>query len=132
MAKKNETQLQRYQRRFKECAARLSSTGFISQGSISHRMMTCGKKTCACHTDEARRHGPYAYWTTKIKGKTVCRLLKPEEAKLVQEWIGNRKELDRITREMLELSEKIAPLLLEPQPERSTARQRKKSRARST
>lgn len=30
--------------------------------------------------DPARRHGPYLYWSTKVKGRTVNQLLKPDEA----------------------------------------------------
>ena len=33
--------------------------------------MKCGQATCACHTNPAKRHGPYWEWTYKATGKTV-------------------------------------------------------------
>jgi hypothetical protein len=62
--------------------------------------------------DPARRHGPYVYWSTKVRGRTVNRLLTPEEASLYSEWIENRRNLEQVRQELLKLSRKVAPLLL--------------------
>jgi len=64
-----------------------------------------------CHGDRARRHGPYVYWSTRVKGRMVNRLLKSDEAELYGSWIENRKKLENVHREMLELSRNMAPLL---------------------
>lgn len=52
------------------------------------------------------------YWTTKVKGKTVSRLLKPEEAQLYKAWVANRKTLDRTVKHMLEVSRDVAAVVL--------------------
>lgn len=104
--------LRDYQRQYRQLAAKLAESGYLWNGTISRQMLTCGKKSCVCHRDESRRHGPYLYWTTKVGGKTVSRLLSPAEAELYEEWIENRRRLERLAREMLALSKKVAPLLL--------------------
>ncbi len=114
---------------YRVLAKELASIGYIWQGTITRQTLTCGNQRCACHTDKARRHGPYIYWSTKVAGKTVSRLLTEEEARLYEEWIRNRKRLDQLRRKMLAISKKSAALLL---PKRSRKRQvaRRVKRAR--
>jgi hypothetical protein len=114
MAKRRslEERLRDYERAYRELAGKLGDTGYLWKGTIVRQRLTCGKKNCACHRDEARRHGPYAYWSTKVNGRTVARLLTPEEADLYEEWIRNRRQLDKIQRRMLAISKKVAPLML--------------------
>jgi hypothetical protein len=101
-----------YERQYRDLAAGLARIGYLWHGSVVRQMLTCGKPSCACHTDPARRHGPYPYWTTKVKGRTVSRLLDPLEADLLEEWVHNRRLLERTQRRMLALSKKSAPLIL--------------------
>ena len=107
-----EQRLRDYAQAYRRLAAQLAETGYLWPGSISEQRLTCGKPSCACHQDPARRHGPYVYWSTKVKGRTVNRLLAPEEAGLYLEWIENRRNLEQLQRRMLKLSRKVAPLLL--------------------
>ena len=102
------SRLNDYNKQYQQLIARLSDIGFIWPGSIQRRMMTCGKPSCACHSDPEARHGPYLYWTTKKASKTVGKLLTPEEADLYDEWIGNRKKLEAIVRQMKALSQRAA------------------------
>jgi hypothetical protein len=46
------------------------------------------------------------YWTSKKKGRSVARLLHSPEAEILTEWVGNRREVDRILEEMKRLSQK--------------------------
>ncbi|MFQ5700166.1 MAG: DUF6788 family protein [Myxococcota bacterium] len=107
-----EQRLRDYGRAYRQLAAQLAKTGYLWPGSITEQRLTCGQPRCACHRDPARRHGPYAYWSTKVKGRTVNRLLKPEETELYGSWIENRRKIERLQREMIKLSRKVAPLLL--------------------
>jgi len=93
-------------------AARLAQVGFIWGGSIQSQRTTCGKPGCACSQDPQARHGPYVYWTSKKKGRTVARLLHPPEAEILAEWVANRREMDRIVQEMKELSQKAYKVML--------------------
>jgi hypothetical protein len=107
-----ERRLQDYEEAYRELASQLAETGYLWPGSISVQRLTCGQPTCICHRDPERRHGPYTYWSTKVKGKTVNRLLKPEETTLYREWAENRRRMEKLQRRMVRLSQKVAPLLL--------------------
>ena len=107
-----EERLRDHQQAYRQLAAQLAETGYLWKGTVVRQMLTCGNKSCACHQDEARRHGPYAYWSTKVGGRTVSRLLDPEEAELYEEWIQNRRRLDQIQRQMVAISKRVAPLML--------------------
>ncbi len=117
-----ERRLRDYAQAYRRLAAQLAETGYLWTGSITEQRLTCGKPSCACHQDPARRHGPYVYWSTKVKGRTVNRLLAPEEAELYREWIENRRHLERLQRQMLKLSRKVAPLLLRQRRQRAPRR----------
>jgi hypothetical protein len=93
-------------------AARVAGIGFLWHGSISERWLTCGRADCECAKDPRARHGPYLYWTSKEKGRSVARLLHPPESDILQEWIDNRKEVDRIVRQMYRLSNKALKVVL--------------------
>lgn len=57
--------------RFAELKQELLELEYACQGTVLARKMRCGKAACACHTDPAKRHGPYWEWTYKSQGKTV-------------------------------------------------------------
>lgn len=104
--------MQAYQEKYRKLTARLSEIGFIWPGHIQRRYLTCGKPNCVCHQDPEAKHGPYAYWTSKETGKTVSRLLRPEEADLLEQWIVNRRELEAFIRQMKGLSKKVFSVAL--------------------
>ena len=107
--------MQAYQEKYRKLTAKLSDIGFIWPGHIQHRYLTCGKPNCVCHKDPEAKHGPYAYWTSKETGKTVSRLLRPEEADLLEQWIVNRRELEAVVRQMKGLSKKVYSVALKMQ-----------------
>ena len=104
--------MQAYQEKYRKLTARLSDIGFIWPGHIQRRYLTCGKPNCVCHKDPEAKHGPYAYWTSKETGKTVSRMLRPEEADLLEQWIVNRRELEAVIRQMKGLSKKVFSVAL--------------------
>ncbi len=57
------------------------------QGGLSSTTRTCGKPSCPCHSDPARRHGPHLYFTWRTGGKSKALYVPPEyaeEAKAAQ------------------------------------------------
>lgn len=88
----------------KALAERMADIGFIYQGTVVKRFMKCGRSSCACHKDPALRHGPYYYWSTKVGGKSVSKLITSQEAELLGRWVKNRGEMEAITAEMKEIS----------------------------
>lgn len=75
-------------------------------GSVITRYMKCGKKVCACQTDEKALHGPYIYWTRKVNGKTVGRVISEEQADLVRQYIENTRDLETEIQKVREETEK--------------------------
>ena len=107
--------MQTYLEEYRKLTAKLSETGFIWPGHIHRSYLTCGKPNCVCRRDPKAKHGPYAYWTSKKNKKTVSRLLSPEEANLLEEWIENRRKLEAIVRQMKGLSQKVVSVALKLQ-----------------
>ena len=93
MATNPTTDLDEFERRYRDVAARIADVGYIRSGTVLQRFSKCGTPTCRCHTDPDRRHGPYWKWTAKVAGKTVTKTLTPEEAAHYQEWIANDRQL---------------------------------------
>lgn len=123
--------LEKYDQERHQLATQLSQVGYIWHGSVTRRWQKCGQSSCRCHRDADGRHGPYAYWTTKVSGKTVSRLLKAAEADLYEAWIQNRQQIERIVAALKRLSEKVAPVVLEAEtadPDEEGARGERSSR----
>jgi hypothetical protein len=65
-------------------------------GSVVHRRMRCGKPACACQNDPSARHGPYIQWTHTVDGKTVTRLLTPDELARYHDWFDNARRVKEL------------------------------------
>ena len=59
--------MHQYEKQYDGLKAELQTLGFIGQGSVSTRRITCGRPACRCHSDPEARHGPYHHWTRKAK-----------------------------------------------------------------
>jgi hypothetical protein len=69
-------------------------------GSIVERMMRCGKRRCRCKNDPPLLHGPYLQWTRTVNGKTVTKLLTPEQLSRYQPWLDNAARLRDLVTEL--------------------------------
>lgn len=103
VARKQE-HLRQLQKRYEELKRRLRDVGFFRRGSLVRRHTRCGRPGCRCQADPPQPHGPYWQWTRKVGGKTQTTRLTEEEASLYQDWADNARELDRIVKEMAEVS----------------------------
>lgn len=92
------------QKRHNALALQLKDIGLVWPGSLVSRYLKCGKPNCACHKDPAYRHGPYLYWSSKVGGKTVSKSVSGSDARVIQQWIANRIELESIIDKMKEVS----------------------------
>ena len=90
----------------------------IRRGSLVRRFMPCGKPGCRCQTSPPQLHGPYYQWTRKVRGKTVTVRINQAQAKLLREWIANGRRLDRLVRQMENVSRRLTerPLRAARQP----------------
>jgi hypothetical protein len=50
------------------------------QGALSSTTRTCGKASCPCHSDPARRHGPNLYFTWRSEGHSRALYVAPQHA----------------------------------------------------
>ena len=95
------------EQRYHELKQQLQDVGFVCVGSLQTRYLPCGNASCRCHQDPAKRHGPYHYWTRKVKGRTVSVLVKPEQVPLYREWIQNNRRLEHLVQEMRRISAQV-------------------------
>lgn len=96
--------LRAHQQRYAQEKQKLQNLGFVVPGSVQARYQECGKASCHCHVSAAERHGPYYYWTRKVKGKTVGVMLTKEEFEIYRQWIDNNRALTRIVRTLQQIS----------------------------
>jgi len=78
------------------------------RGTLSKTHLTCGKPTCACAHDPARRHGPYYQWTVMEQGRVRHRTLRPDEAEVVRVGISRRRLFDEWCRKYAAVMEEEA------------------------
>jgi hypothetical protein len=92
------------QQRFRQALQELQQLNYFLKGTILKRMMKCGRLQCACHSDPAKRHGPYFEWTYKAKGKTVNVKLSPQAAPLYQAAAKQHRKLKIVLAKLERLS----------------------------
>jgi hypothetical protein len=90
----------------------IAVVGFVSPGSVVRRYMPCGKPGCRCQGDPPKLHGPYWQHSHKVGGKTITRRLTPDQARLYQQWIANRRRIDQLLAQMEQVSAQAAEILL--------------------
>jgi hypothetical protein len=110
--------------------AQIATVGFVCPGSVVRRYMPCGKPGCRCQADPPKLHGPYWQYSHKVDGKTITRRLTPDQARLYQQWIANRRRIDQLLAQMQQVSAQAAEILLrdgdvaDPRPIHTPARAR--------
>ena len=104
----------------RELAAVLSQPKPMRRGSVSERIMKCGKASCPCQQDPKARHGPYYSLTRPKAGKTQSRYLSPEQAKLAREQIEQGHKFQEQVERYREACERWADAQLESSPAASS------------
>jgi len=112
MTTASSARLASYERRYRDLARQLAEIGWIASGSLARRLERCSKANCACHSDPARRHGPYWHFTAKVNGRTVNKRLSQQEAHLYEQWIANDRAVHALLTEMRALAGEAQALLL--------------------
>ena len=112
MRRDPQQRLARLRDRYRQLGTEIAGLGYILKGSLVERYLPCGTPGCRCHAQPPRLHGPYWQWSTRVEGKTVSRRLSPAEARLYEEWIDNRRRLEKLLEQMYETSSQAAALLL--------------------
>src|SRR6266849_6496543 len=74
--------------RVRQIAGVLAQPRPMRRGSVSERMIRCGKPGCACAADPQARHGPYYSLTQAVSGKTRSRFLTGEQAAIAEQQVA--------------------------------------------
>ena len=82
----------------------LSELGLALPGSVEIRRTRCGKANCRCKADPPQLHGPYIVWTRKVEGKTVTRVLTPDQLKDYQPLLDNAMRLRDLVTQLQNLT----------------------------
>lgn len=72
--------VQRAQARIERIRSALAHYELMCSGTLSERMMKCGKPNCGCANDPAARHGPYYEWGRMRAGKQTHRYVSATQA----------------------------------------------------
>lgn len=115
--------------RFAELQHALQKLQYFCKGTVLERRMKCGQPSCACHTDPAKRHGPYWEWTRKVRGKTVNVRLSSEAGPIYRRASTEHRHLNSLLRQLEKVS-RIALAAIAKQAERA-AKLTAKNRPRS-
>lgn len=101
MTAKEASSSERYQRLKRELVSLVTRMGLLLSGSLQSRFFECTRSNnCRCHDDPANRHGPYHYWTRKVKDKTVSVTLTDEQLADVRECIETNRALQRLLKQL--------------------------------
>jgi hypothetical protein len=109
--KQTERQLERLRANYEQAKTRIAEVGFTCEGSLIERYTTCNNPNCRC-ADPNQRHGPYWQLSWKQDGKTISKILSPEDAALYREWIANRRRLEAALQQMRDLSRQAGEQIL--------------------
>lgn len=82
----------------------IAAIDYVLPGTLSRRIVRCGRNGCRCHADPPQLHGPYWWWTRKVDKKTVTRLLTDEQVEDYQQWFDNARRLRALVTELEALS----------------------------
>jgi hypothetical protein len=102
-------------------AKALSEIGLALPGSLTVKAYRCGKANCRCKAEPPQLHGPYAFWTRKIDGKTVSRMLSEDELAEYQPLFDNARKLRDLVSELQDLTLQLVEEADGPQRRSSTS-----------
>ncbi len=108
--------VQRARQRIERIQTSLGGFELLGSGTLSQRMMTCGKPNCACASDPSARHGPYYQWVRMRAGKPTQRYVSEQQAQILQKAIDNYKVVKKLLREWEENTERLIDAVQPPRP----------------
>ena len=96
------------EKRLVEIKRSLGDFDLALPGTLRTLFMKCGKTGCACQTDAKARHGPYHLWDRKVGRKLSSKMVSKNDLKKIQAGIEERKKLEAMIAEVINLSQEIA------------------------
>lgn len=114
--------LRRHAQCFHDLRQQLQQLEYFCKGTVLRRTMKCGQPACACHTDPAKRHGPYWEWTYKTHTKTVNVHLSPEAAPIYQAASQQYRKLRALLKRLEKVSRTALAALAKQTPPKAPPR----------
>lgn len=96
--------LKKYDLEYNEMKRALADLGYFCKGTVLSRTLKCGRSTCPCATDPAKRHGPYLEWTLKVGGTTKHHRLSPAAGPVYKAASAEHRKLKSLLKRMERLS----------------------------
>jgi hypothetical protein len=107
---------QRARERIQSIRTTLADFELLCSGTLSQRMMKCGKPNCRCATDPAARHGPYYEWARMRAGKPTHRYVSQQQAQMLRQAIDNYRQVKQLLRDWEENTERLIDAEQSPRP----------------
>ena len=117
--------------RVRQLANELAQPQPLRRGSVSERMIKCGKAGCACADDPKARHGPYYSLTWAVEGKTHSQFLTAEQAAMAKQQIAAGREFHHNVSTYSEVCQDWADTQLELSAAASSGEAKKKGSKRT-
>jgi len=111
--------IEELERRRDELRSQLATIREMRQGSLVGRYRRCGKPSCHCAHEKEPAHGPSWSLTRAIEGKTITRIIPAEAVEKTREQIAEYHKFRELTRELIEINERLCDGLLKSGTERS-------------
>jgi hypothetical protein len=108
--------VQRARTRIQSIRAQLVEFELLCSGTLSQRMIKCGKPTCRCANDPDARHGPYYQWSRMRAGKPAHRYVSEQQAQILRLAIDNYQLVKKMLREWEEKTERLIDAVQPPKP----------------
>ena len=103
--------LEGLEERRRQLYGQIAEAGDFRRGIISVNYRKCGKPNCACARRGHPGHGPQYLWNTTVGGKSrAANLPLGPELEKVQQEIDNHRRFVELTKELVEVNEKICQL----------------------
>lgn len=82
----------------------------LCSGTMLTRTKICGHPTCACATDQRKRHGPYHEWGHMRGGKLVHRMVSSDQAAALRRAIANYRRVRKLLQDWERETERLVDL----------------------
>ncbi len=105
--------VQKLEQRRAELKVQLGEVGDLRPGSLVERYRRCGKPGCHCAGKGSNGHGPSWSLTREVGGKTITRIIPPDEVPRTRAQIAEYQRFRAAVREFVETSEHLCDAKLD-------------------
>jgi hypothetical protein len=127
-----QTGLEELERRQDELKAQLNHVQDMRRGSLVARYRKCGKASCCCANAHHAGHGPSLSLTWQAEGKTRTKIIPVAAAERTKAQIAEFRRFRRLSRELVEVSERICDARLASEQAEAQATAKKGGSKRSS